>query len=897
MSSILESPERQPFEWIEIDQSLCTLSYGISACQAVLGTTGADKCFKTRATCQNPDNYDGTDILTLYFCKNQGKIPDGHQYEPYLISAKLSPGVINPGGGNTSMQALGKRATLSVTLADHPHPDNTTDPYLEDRDYDPFERSTFWAKWRARNPYYLNRVIRHKSGFIDPATGQVDADTLITRTFFITNFTGPSSNNTVTIQAKDILSLAANEKAKAPSVSNGKLDADINDSVTSITLKPTGVGDEYGFSGKIRIGREVMMYTRATGSDTMTVTRAQNNTAATSHSEDDTVQECLVYTAQTPAQILEDLLVNYANVPSEYLNLSQWADEETEFLPRGYTTIITEPTGVSTLINEMCEQMYFTAFWDERVDLTASPMEGGLLMRAVRPAQDEPITYLNDDSHLLEGSIQWTDKPEEYISQVWVRYAQIDPTEKASLGTNYAATDIVADLDAESVDRNNTSKVKTVFARWLSAADGAAATELGQKILARYSHIPKECSFSLDASQGSLWLADFINVTNRNHVDFFGLPLPISMQVTSAQESIQGTTYSYTAIEYAGGTIDNEPGVFTIDISADLFNVNLLELFKEKYPSTTPISGDKIKFTIRNKVTIGGFSRESAINTVMTGVLQTYQANYRYKTGTATILINTPYLQRRIITIPRAFFVGDDYENEETAAIEGECFSDVKEVPLSTALTVGDTESGSVVWPEAWPSGVELTLVVEAGAMVIGEGGNCAPHTLDSYNSANLVRGGDGGHALNVGHPITIKNFGIIAGGGGAGSAIVARETLGFADYIVFMAGGGGAGYNNSLVSYYYTNQNASDKRDVWENNYQIPSAGEKDNNGFGINADHPDFPLLITGNGGGLGEDGESSQIGTDIKARHGLAGDAVVSGSSNITWVNKGDVRGAEN
>jgi len=37
----------------------------------------------------------------------------------------------------------------------------------------------------------------------------------ITRTFFITGFSGPDSNGRVNISGKDVLTLAANDKAKA----------------------------------------------------------------------------------------------------------------------------------------------------------------------------------------------------------------------------------------------------------------------------------------------------------------------------------------------------------------------------------------------------------------------------------------------------------------------------------------------------------------------------------------------------------------------------------------------------------------------------------------------------------------------------------------------------------
>ena len=889
MSDILTSQERELFEWVEIDQTLCSLTYGVSACQAVKGTTGPDKCFNTRSSCQDPDNFDGSEILTLYFCTNQSRIPDDHQYEPYLVSAKVSPATINPGGGNKSAIALGTRGVLSVTLADYPHPDTIVDPYVADRDYNPYERSTFWAKWRARNPYYMHRVIRHNSAYLG-SDGLPDADTKITRTFFITDFQGPSSNGTVSIKGKDLLTIAQDEKAKVPAASTGKLLAGIDAVVTSATLTPTGVGnDEYPASGKLRIGDEVCSFTRS--GDALTLSRGVNNTDAVAHDADDAVQLCYVVSSDEPQTILYDLLTTYAGIDSTYLNTEQWAVESTDFLPRLYSGIITRPTGVMSVINELCEQMYFTTYWDDRnMDLTASPKEGGLKMQAVRPAYNESIYELNDESNLLENSVTWTDKPDQLITHVFVYYAQRDPTKKIDDTSNYGALEIVGDPDSASAARNDGERIKTIYARWLDSGDGAAALELGQKILARYSNIPKEVQFSVDAKDRAMRLADFINISNSQLVDYWGEPLPKPMQIISEAETKQGTTYTYKAIEYSGTYIENDPDELTITIADDMWNVNLLELFKDNY-AVTPISGDKIKFTIRSGVTIGGISRESGINLDNNNppsVSRVYNAAY----SAAIPLLETPYLQRDYITVPREFAIGANYTNADTAAVEGVATSEIKEVPLSTALVVGDTEAGSVVWPEAWPSGVELTLVIDSGGAVLGEGGSSAYHKLDS-GTEDRVLAGDGSHAIEVGHTITIINNGVIGGAGGGGTA-----SGGFTDgrglgYKV-MAGGGGAGYEDGIVRAYKLRQ----QLDVSETLTSIPSNGDKIDYGYGAEFIKVST-AITTGNGGGLGEYGGVSTQDRGVAEidRAGKPGAAIKSGSSNITWNNKGAVYGAEN
>ena len=878
MSSIIATAPRETFEWIEIEQAQCALDYSNNPCEAVLGTTGANKCFNTRETCQDPDNYDQSNTLTLRFCRNQGRIPGDAYYFPYLQSAKVSPARINAGGANRNSTALGTRASLSITLSDHPHTDRIVDPYQSERDYIASDLGTFWTKWKARNPYYIHSVIRHKSGYFD-ADGNIDVGTLITRTFFVADISGPTNANTVSITAKDVLSLAADEKAKAPQASKGKLFAAIDAVVTTATLTPLGIGNaEYPASGKIRINKEVMSFTRV--SDVLTITRAQNNTTSAAHDTSDSVQLCLEYSSVLPADILEDLLTNYANIDPSYLDLAQWAAEAAFYLPRLYSTIITEPTGVTRLISEMCEQMYFTTFWDERESL--------LKMRALRPAQDETITSLNDDLHLLEDTVQWTDSTNDLITKVFVYYAQKDPTESQDDTSNYAAIDVIADLDAESDDKYGIEKIKVIKSRWMTATDGAAAIELGEKILERYNKVPKVCAFSVDAKDRDVWLADFVTIQNRNVVDFIGNTIPVPLQIISAQESQSGTTYSYSAIEYIGNAIEARPDEFTIDISADITNANLRDIFDSAY-AVTPISGDKIRFTVRSGATIGG----------QVEVVPFFAADVITRTlGTTTDTVlgsyNAPYMQRQVITVNQSYVAGDEYDDPSTGTPTGEyCLADLEERPVTIAVDTG-----------LWPAGVELFLDVEAGGQILGEAGNggyCALTEVNPITTVikNYVRAGDGGHALEINHPITINNLGIIGGGGGGG------EMSGFSSgNRIIVPGAGGAGYDNGFQMLTIDNYSGTIAGSVLIN--QLAGLGDKENAGFrglfkyGLSGNNTEWS---SGSGGNLAAVGATSSVFNtglgDISPNYnqnGRAGFAVASGANDITWIQKGDIRGAE-
>lgn len=843
----------------------------------VIANVSDTPCFNTRATCQVPDVYDRGE-LELKFCKKQRRLPRGEYHIPSLTGVRITPGSINPGGSDGNVSAMGKRATISASFEDHTHSDLLVDKYRLERGYDPKERSTFWSKWRSRNPYYMHRRMVYESGYI--RDGQV-VDS-ITRTFFITGFSGPDANGRVSISGKDVLTLAANDKAKAPFASVGKLDADISDFATSITLTPSGIGDlEYPGSGFVRVGKEVMEFTRA--GDVLTVTRAQYGTDASEHDEGDTVQLCLVYTSAAPSDILYDLLNTYAKVPAEFLDKTQWDQEQLDYLPRRYSAIISEPEGITKLVNEMCQQMHFTTWFDERESLVK--------MRAVRPAENDTIYQLDDNTNLKMDSIQWTDKADELVTQVWVYYGQINPTEKLDQGDNYAALDVIADLESESADRNNLSRIKTIYSRWIDATNGAAAIDLGNKILARYASAPRECTFSLDAKDRDVWLANFVRLTNRLRVDFDGLPVPVNMQVFEAQESQAGTTFTYKAKEYVAQLTNDDsvqdPNVRNIIISADTLNVNLRELHDSQY--APPTGTETITVTVRNGVTLGGYAAEDGVN-VPYGQRDTTNDFYDGGTGSVSGITagQVPILQRRGIGSLRTTASGAAYPDGG-----GNADFEIREYPISTAFDTG-----------TWPAGVTLNMVLEGGARILGEGGNGSTHGLSGGAAVsdgrayNAAAGGDGGHGLRITYPISITNGGIIAGGGAGGGACLG-DLGGFLEGFVLTPGGGGGGLEISDTS--------TNKADFAVGGFtqRQPSIGSATSGGSGGFIDMGSFTTNPEGgNGGNLAADGEDATLyaplgsgASDTTAGlGGVAGDAIAEGADLITWVNKGDVRGAE-
>jgi len=122
---------REPVFLCELDLDRCSLTYGVGACTAT-GASGSE-CFNTLGTCQVTTAYTKSSH-TLRFSSTR---LDGIQATgdaptfPTVLSVKTAPTILTPA------QGLGVRSTCSVTLMDHTWTDQTTDPYVANRSYNP----------------------------------------------------------------------------------------------------------------------------------------------------------------------------------------------------------------------------------------------------------------------------------------------------------------------------------------------------------------------------------------------------------------------------------------------------------------------------------------------------------------------------------------------------------------------------------------------------------------------------------------------------------------------------------------------------------------------------------------------------------------------------------------
>jgi hypothetical protein len=517
---------------VQIDQDLCTRTYGVAPCTA----NQENKCFNTRKTCQDPENFEkGT--LTLTFSTTQTDIPRDQNWLPFVKNISIAPTKLNPSNGNLNSSALGERGVATITMVDAPHSDNIVDPYVSTRPYNPLEKSTFWAKWNARNPYYQNRPLRVYQGYEGQEIEYMDV-----RHYLMDSVTGPDSSGQVKIVAKDPLKLAERERALVPPASPGQLHADINSTTTTIVIN-RAVDTDYPAPGTIRIGDELITYTgRTQGTDSGVVivtfsgvVRGTNGTTAEEHDEESSVQLCFEYDELDLWVAVKNLLIDYAGIDSAYIDDYEWEAEWALYLQQfDVTTLLSQPTPVSQCINELAQQFPFIIWWDER--------NNKIQFRAVRYyVGDFPLIT---EDNIIENSFSITTDPKNRISQVWVYHFPRNRAEDSL--DNYDRLEINANLELEGPEFYDEQKVREIQARWLS--NNAQAFNLTSRLIRGNYDNPIYVKIRLDAKDRQYWTGDVVDLTHRSIVDPNGEPIAYRYQIISSQETVYGEIIEHQLI-------------------------------------------------------------------------------------------------------------------------------------------------------------------------------------------------------------------------------------------------------------------------------------------------------------------------------------------------------------
>jgi hypothetical protein len=517
---------RRPVTVVEIDLDFCQNVYGVAPCTAAVGVTGAQKCFNTFVSCQDVENYSkGTKTYT--FCTPNALLPIGENIFPCVTDVDIAPTQLDPKGFSVS-------ASVTITLRDFPHHDRGIDPYASERSYAP--QGTFFGKLRARNPYLVNRVMRVKESYLDE-NRNIQSRNL---TYFFDHMEGPDANGVVKMVGKDVLRFADTEKSTAPVQSKGALIADIAANATTFTLKPSGVGADYPASGTLRIGDELITYSSKSGDTFNGLARGTDGTVADVHSAGDGVQLCLRYTAASVPFILNDLLTNYAGISPAYIPFADWETEAGLWISTYTSTVvISEPTGVRDLIEEIIMSFGVAVWWDE--------VNAQISFKVIVPAIASGIVpSLDENSNILQGTLQIEDSEKDRVSRVYLYYglnSNIATLDKA----NFLNVSVVVDATGEGVNAYGVPSALEILSRWVQS--DVIADEVCSRYISRYKITPRQVTFQLDAKDATLNTGDLVDLHSRLIQGVDGsMALSRCIVLQSAPKDV-GTTYEYVALQ------------------------------------------------------------------------------------------------------------------------------------------------------------------------------------------------------------------------------------------------------------------------------------------------------------------------------------------------------------
>lgn len=532
---------REAFTWVEIDVDGCDLTFGVGACPAFLGSgiNGAQrKCYNLYDTCAAKDAFSHKKAWrTMRYCQPRSSLPKGRTWYPVMQGEPSEfSATVNIAGSDSNLSAFGRRATVSVSLTDFPDHERYWDQYQAERvsgaaqldgiGYNPFKRGTHFGKLKRRWPYYASRPMRVMSGYI--VNG--DVTEVSTRHYILTKMEGPDSSGRVTIEAEDVLNLADNDRTRVPAASNGKLVSDMDDALTPFTLSPEGIGDiEYPASGRLRIGSELLDFTRV--GDVFTPTaRGVNRTEASTHRALDTAQIVKRFVGSRIDDAVEDLLLS-AGVDPSFIPKSDWAAEVTRWMASTFITRdIAEPTGIKALMTSMVP-LGFSLFWDA--------IAQKIRLKANRPVDGDVVWRISDRNSIQNVSLREDDKQRASVVLFWT--VQKDPTKSSTSQDNYSRTWASGDPSLLESWRYGGGAVKNFMCPWVDDGSDAIVRVASGRLIDRFSTTPKFATLLIDAVKyKGISLTDVVELTTHGLQDDTGLELTELYQVIQRSEPKSG---------------------------------------------------------------------------------------------------------------------------------------------------------------------------------------------------------------------------------------------------------------------------------------------------------------------------------------------------------------------
>jgi len=502
--------------------------YAVRETAVIDGMGGVeDLCFNAFGNCQDTANFNKVP-RTLRFIDTLQRPHEFLDAYPAILSVRYAPTVLKPGGN------LSIRGQVTVVLQDFATTDNEIDDYVDDRTYNPEDQGTFFGKLKARHEFYIGRPMRVLEGYLD---NQSLSDFRI-REYIIDDISGPTADGKVIVTGKDILSLAADVRAKAPTASTNTLRAAMDTTQTTL-LPQVGeavvmiAGDKH-----VRLNDEIIELVSESPTDTLNVVRAKGGTTGSAHAIDDGIQECKTYEDTPVIDVVQELLEDFANVPPSFIPFADWQDEEAASLS-GYdmTTIISEPTGVLTLLKEIAAITLLDIWYDD-------------VAQEVKLKLQTPFTSVtesvNDEEDILADTLKVKDLNNQRLTRILIYYNMRNFARDLTETENFSFINFEIEADKEGINKYNDERIKVIFTRWFDSTNSVQVALTSTRLLDRFGITPKAITFDLDAKDVErLTTGDVFDLRSRIEQDLDGTKATNRYQVVETKAIKPGSQYRY----------------------------------------------------------------------------------------------------------------------------------------------------------------------------------------------------------------------------------------------------------------------------------------------------------------------------------------------------------------
>jgi hypothetical protein len=533
------------------------------------------------------------------------------------------------------------------------------------------------------------------------------------------------------------------------------------------TASPTfnGFIDEFRVSNVARYSgiftTEVIEYISP---NDLQIVRSQYNTTAQAHDGEDRVQQCLVYTGQSPADVLYDLFTTYAGVPAAYINLADWQDEIDQFYRRLISAFLADAEAVKKLASEIIEQCGLAIWWDDEAQK--------IRLQVLR--EIETNTTLIDESSILEGTFKIQDQAEKRISQVWNYYGQINPLKSVEDADNYRST--LVTIDAQSEADYGQAAIKKIYSRWIPELGQSVAARVNNLQLGRFLIPPRRFNVSLfRTDDGSAIIPEIGNgytIAAQPIQDASGAAAIAKAQITRLTPRPDRFDLEFEEVLFSVLDSEDLEGR-TLVAASDTTNINIRTSHDLIYPA--PVIGDTVTLIVYSGIKVGGST--ASIPAITVGSWPTRVQTGNITSGSAVITsisVDTAGLTAGMGITGTGIPAGARILSVNSS-------SQITLTANATATTTGVSLT----------IGIVIVKIIVRGS-ILGAGGLGGTGANGSGDIA-ATAGQQGGTGLYTRYPTDLQfESGAIKGGGGGGGGGACRDPNDHRGG----GGGGGAGFN-----------------------------------------------------------------------------------------------------